>query len=98
MANLQIKNVPEDLHGELRRRAKARKMTVRDYVLELIERDRVRSSMQEWLDELASQPPLAPDLKPGEVAKWIDEEWEERDAAIDRGPGLVGDHRSARQA
>jgi plasmid stability protein len=53
MANLQIKNVPEEMHEELRRRAKARRMSVRDYVLDLIEADQVLPTMQEWLAELA---------------------------------------------
>ena len=56
MSNLQIKNVPEDLHAELRRRADARGMTLRDYVLDLLRRDVARPDMQEWLDRVASRP------------------------------------------
>lgn len=39
MPNLQIKNVPEDVHAELRRRAELEGTTVRDYVLGMIRRD-----------------------------------------------------------
>ncbi len=97
MANLQIKNVPEDLHEELRRRAKLRRMTVRDYVLELIERDQVRTSMQEWLAELASRPPRA-NIRPGQAAEWIREAREERERELDRRLGRFDDRRSAPEA
>jgi hypothetical protein len=53
VANLQIKNVPADMHEELRRRAKLRRMSVRDYVLDLIEADQALPTMGEWLAELA---------------------------------------------
>lgn len=39
MANLQIKDVPEELHGRLRRCAKRRRTTMRDIVLEAIQRE-----------------------------------------------------------
>lgn len=39
MGNLQVKNVPDELHTELRRRAELAGMTVRDYVLRVIRRD-----------------------------------------------------------
>jgi hypothetical protein len=58
MANLQIKNVPEPLHEELRRRAAGRSMTVRDYVLELIRDDQRRPTMEEWLEELDRREPI----------------------------------------
>lgn len=58
MSNLQIKNVPEEIHAELRRRADARGMTLRDYVLDLLRRETSRPDLDEWLDELASRPPV----------------------------------------
>lgn len=48
VANLQIKNVPEDVHAELRRRADACGMTQRDYVLELIRRDQQLPTWAQW--------------------------------------------------
>lgn len=85
MANLQIKNVPEPLHDELRRRAKARKMTVRDYVLELIEEDQERPTMREWLAELAElarQRPASPNAPTG--AELIAEARAEHEADLAR--------------
>lgn len=52
MANLQIKNLPEELHEALRRRAAAEGTTVRAYVFDLIRRDLDRPSPQEWLARL----------------------------------------------
>lgn len=59
MSNLQVKNVPEGLHHELRRRAARAGLTVRDYVLRLIEADQRLPSMEEWLDEVRSHPAVA---------------------------------------
>lgn len=39
MANLQVKNVPEDVHQQLKRRAKRLGRTVRDLVLEAVRRE-----------------------------------------------------------
>lgn len=58
MGNIQVKNVPEELHGELRRRAARAGMTVRDYVLALIERDQRRPTLDEWLDEVTEADPV----------------------------------------
>jgi hypothetical protein len=62
MGNLQVKDVPEDLHVELRRRAARRDMTIRDYVLELIRRDQATPSLEEWLEDVRSWPPLDGEL------------------------------------
>lgn len=72
MGNLQIKNVPEDVHDELRRRAAKRRMTVRDYLLEMIEHDQARPTMDEWL-ELVRSGPRVPALPDGEVVRLIHE-------------------------
>lgn len=57
MANLQIKNVPEPLHEELRRRAAQSHQTVRDYVLQLIVADQQRQTTADWLRTLERHPP-----------------------------------------
>lgn len=49
MANLQIKALPEDLHAELRRRARVEGVTVRAYVQRLIEADQALPVKTEWL-------------------------------------------------
>lgn len=57
MANLQIKNLPEDMHEELRKRAEERRMSMRDYVLELIERDQRLPTVNQWLGEIEQDEP-----------------------------------------
>lgn len=57
MANLQIKNVPEPLHEELRRRAAQSHQTVRDYVLQLIVADQQRQTTADWLERVRQREP-----------------------------------------
>ena len=49
MANLQVKNIPESLHQELRRCAKRRKSTLSEVVLEAIKREIARSTFHDRL-------------------------------------------------
>lgn len=56
MANLQIKDLPEEIHQELRRRAGAQGMTLRQYVENLIVEDLRRPSKQEWLTRIRARP------------------------------------------
>jgi plasmid stability protein len=53
MASLQIKNVPDEMHIELRRRAGQRGITVRDYMLDLLRSDQRLPSKQDWLAGVA---------------------------------------------
>jgi hypothetical protein len=59
VANLQIKDVPPELHDELRRRAAQRDMTMRDYVLDLIRRDQLMPSTVDWLERVRSREPIS---------------------------------------
>jgi plasmid stability protein len=52
MATLQVKNVPDDLHAELRRRADAEHLSLRDYVLRILAREASRPTMAEWLEDV----------------------------------------------
>lgn len=49
MSNIQIKDVPKAMHDQLRKRAEQANMTLRDYVLGLIDRDLALPSKAEWL-------------------------------------------------
>lgn len=80
MGNLQVKGVPEGLYGELRRRAARAGLTVRDYVLRLIEADQRLPPADEWLDELRTHPPVA--LAAGDAVRAVAESREERDAGL----------------
>lgn len=56
MANLQIKNLPDDVHDELRRRARMAGSSMRDYVLRLILQDQATPSRDEWLVRIRARP------------------------------------------
>lgn len=53
MSDLQISNLPDDLHQRLRRSAQRHHRTISDIVQEAIERELDR---QEWRERLAQRP------------------------------------------
>ena len=55
MANLQVKNVPQALHRKIRAYAKRRGRTVRDVVLEAVNREMER---EEFRSRLARRQPV----------------------------------------
>ena len=86
MGAIQVKDVPEELHEALRRRALEQGMTLADYVLDLIRRDLGVPSRREWFERLATREPV--NLRPGEAAEMIRAEWAEREAQIAAALGL----------
>jgi plasmid stability protein len=79
MGAIQVKDVPEELHEALRRRAVREGMTLADYVLDLIRRDLGLPSRREWLERLATREPV----KGGDIAAEIRAARAERDAQVD---------------
>ena len=53
MANLQVRNIPDELHERLRRHAREHNCTMSAVVLSAVERELVR---WEWRDRLAQRP------------------------------------------
>lgn len=88
VGNLQIKNVPDDLHGELRRRAGRAGLTVRDYLLRLIAADQRLPSADEWLDELRTHPPVA--LAAGDAVRAVADSRREREDGLLGGVSAAG--------
>jgi len=76
MSNLQVKNVPDELYAELRRRATRSGVTLRDYVLGLIVADQRLPSVEDWADELHTDEPVV--LTADEVVNVIAEGRNER--------------------
>lgn len=52
---IQVRNVPERLHRELARRAKARGQTLTDYIQQLLEREASRPPAEEVFDRIESR-------------------------------------------
>lgn len=85
MGILQLKNVPEPVHAELRRRAAQSHQSVRDYVLALIERDQLLPTVSEWLDSLAEDAPVETSTTAAEAVRAARDERE-----AERGAGAAG--------
>ena len=58
MSNLQIKDLPEDVHEELRQRARYEGTSVRSYVLQLILEDQQLEPRQLWLARVRARRPV----------------------------------------
>jgi plasmid stability protein len=61
---IQIRNVPEDLHRDLKVRAARTGMTLSDYLLRELRALAVRPTMQEWLSTSESWEPVEVDESP----------------------------------
>jgi plasmid stability protein len=75
---LQVRNITERLHRELRRRAKARGQSLTDYVEEILEREIARPPAEEVFDRIESRRPVDLDIR---VAEIIRQERSEREAS-----------------
>jgi plasmid stability protein len=80
MGALQVKNVPPEMHDELRRRAAAAGLTLADFVLDVLRRELALPTMDEWFAELDQ---LDPGLAaPGEVVSELRAQRRARDAEL----------------
>jgi plasmid stability protein len=75
---LQVRNIPERLHRELRKRAKNRGQTLTDYVREILEREVSRPPADEVFDRIESRSPVDLDIR---VAELVRRERAEREAS-----------------
>lgn len=61
---IQIRNVPEELHRDLKARAARTGMTLSDYLLAELRALAVRPTMQEWLARSETWKPVEVDESP----------------------------------
>jgi plasmid stability protein len=64
---IQIRNVPDDLHRELKVRAASTGMTLSDYLLAELRALAVRPTMQEWLAHSESWKAVEVGISPAEA-------------------------------
>jgi plasmid stability protein len=64
---IQIRNVPDDLHRELKARAAQNGKSLSDYLLEELRTLATRPTMQEWLDASETWEPVEVDETPAEA-------------------------------
>lgn len=55
---IQVRDVPENVHGTLKARAAREGMSLSDYLKRELERVAERPTMREWLERTASSKPL----------------------------------------
>ncbi|CAN5136122.1 hypothetical protein BH20ACT9_BH20ACT9_21680 [soil metagenome] len=80
MGAIQVKNVPNDLHSAIRRRATEEGVTVGEYVLATLRRDLAVPSRSQWLARIAMREPVdGPDTR-----ALIDRTRAERAERVDR--------------
>jgi plasmid stability protein len=69
MPMVQIRNVPDDLHRELKARAALAGMSVSDYLLQELRRSLERPTRKELLRRLAKRPPARPRPAPAAAVR-----------------------------
>lgn len=55
MATIQIKNVPDDVHKEMRRRAEKAGKSLQSYLLDRLIEQAEQMPLDEWLDRVGSR-------------------------------------------
>jgi plasmid stability protein len=70
---IQIRNVPDALHRQLKVRAAMQGMSLSDYLLVEIRRSAERPTLQELWERLKRRTPITPSVQPAEAVR------EERD-------------------
>jgi plasmid stability protein len=76
MASLQIRNIPEDVHRELKVRAAAAGQSLSDYALEVLVQRTKYPPIAEVLERAGRRG--SGSMKPGDVVEWIREAREAR--------------------
>lgn len=71
---LQVRNIPDRLHRELSKRAKARGQTLTEYVQRLLEREAARPPADEVFDRIDKREPV--DIRADEVIRAVRQERE----------------------
>lgn len=56
--SVQIKNVPDEVHRVLRRRADAAGQSLQEYLLALLTRETEQLTVTEWADRMMNRPPF----------------------------------------
>jgi plasmid stability protein len=69
MKVIQVRNVPDEIHRELKVRAARQGVSLSDYVLDLARRDVERPTMQEWLDRVRAKPRIASSVSSADLIR-----------------------------
>jgi antitoxin FitA len=69
MSMVQIRNVPDELHRELKARAAQAGMTLSDYLLQEMRNLAVRPTMREWVEKARTLEPVEVGISPVEAIR-----------------------------
>lgn len=72
--HLQIRDLPDEIHGTLRQRAESRGVSLRHYTLEILREHCLQPTMSEWLDGLNHLTPVVLDHPAAEAVRLAREE------------------------
>ncbi|MXY24524.1 MAG: hypothetical protein F4Y45_08380 [Acidobacteria bacterium] len=67
---IQVRNVPNDVHGHVKARAALAGMSLSDYVLREIEASLARPTREELFARIARLPPIDLDPSPADVVRY----------------------------
>lgn len=66
---IQLRNVPPELHRTLKARAAGAGMSLSDYLIDIIQRDAERPTMEEIRERLSRLKPIKSDLRPEDIIR-----------------------------
>ena len=69
MANVQVRNVPEDIHRKLKERAAHQRLSLSDYLLREMQAIVDRPSMEEWLEKLEKRSKVRLSTNPADIIR-----------------------------
>lgn len=66
---IQVRNVPDEIHRELKVRAARQGVSLSDYVLELARRDVLLPTVEEWMAKVEAQPFTETDVSIADIIR-----------------------------
>ena len=69
MKMIQVRNVPDEVHRELKIRAARQGVSLSDYLLELARRDVNLPTVEEWMARVESRPRVETDLSAADIIR-----------------------------
>jgi len=69
MKMIQVRNVPDEIHRELKVRAARQGVSLSDYVLELARQDVMLPTVAEWMARVESRPIIESDVSVEDIIR-----------------------------
>ena len=69
MKMIQVRNVPDEIHRELKIRAARQGVSLSDYVLELARQDVMLPTVEEWMARIDAEPIIDSDVSVEDIIR-----------------------------